>query len=392
MDLNQSQKAFNVMAFPSGPVCNVDCDYCYYLDKTELYPETDNFQMSEELLEEYIKQYIDAHPGPNINFGWQGGEPTLRKLEFFKKAINLIEKHLPEGWEYENSFQTNGILINEEWAEFLGKNNFLVGLSLDGPAHLHDKYRKDNNQKPTHEKVIRGLKLMKEYDVEYNILCVVNDVNAGHPVEVYNHFKELGVNFIQFIPIVEKKEEGISSYSVSPKQYGKFLISIFDEWLYNDLGDIFVQIFEECVSAWAGFKPGLCIFNETCGQAVIMEHNGDLYACDHFVFPEYKLGNIQETPLKELINSEQQQKFGDDKRDKLPQKCLNCNYLFICHGGCPKNRVKEVNGEEKLNYLCEGYKYFYNYIDPYINEISDKIKQRQSPSVRKVHDSKWKKV
>ncbi len=387
------------MAFPSGPLCNIECEYCYYLDKTKLYPDTDtdNFMMSEILLKEYIKQYIEAQPGPVVNFGWQGGEPTLRKLDFFKKAISFIERYLPEDWDYENSFQTNGILIDKKWAKFLSKNNFLVGLSMDGPAYVHDKYRKDKKGQSTHKRVIEGLKLLKKYNVEYNILCVVNNVNAQYPVEVYNHFKNLGAEHVQFIPIVEQEDGNISHRSVSSGQYGKFLISIFDEWLYNDLGEVFVQIFEQCVAAWAGQQPGLCIFNETCGRAAIMEHNGDVYSCDHFVLPEYKLGNIKQTHISNLVNSPQQQQFGNDKRDKLPEQCLNCDYLFMCHGGCPKNRVEEVEEGKKLNYLCEGYKRFYDYIDPYLDEIVANLRQHQSPPVikrkmQKTHNRRWNNI
>mgnify|MGYP006280898855 CR=1 FL=1 len=397
MAMNQSnQPPFNIMVFPNGPVCNVDCDYCYYLDKKDkLYPDTNNFQMSEELLEEYIKQYIDAQPGPRVTFGWQGGEPTLRGLDFFKKAIELIEKYLPENWEYDNSLQTNGLLIDDEWAQFLSDNNFLVGVSIDGTARLHDTYRKDKKGQPTHARVMEGMKTLQKHKVDYNILCVVNDVNAQHPVEAYNFFKKQGAEHVQFIPIVEQLGEGkVSSRSVSPRDYGKFLIGVFDEWVVNDLGNIFVQIFEQCVSAWAGQGTSLCVFNETCGLAAVMEHNGDVYACDHFVFPEYKLGNIKRDHLSNLVYSEKQRQFGNSKRDDLSQKCRNCDYLFICHGGCIKNRTVETDAGDKINYLCDGYYQFFSYIDPYMQEIADRIKKRQSPTIirkhmKELHDSIW---
>ncbi|MFW5980657.1 MAG: anaerobic sulfatase maturase [Halanaerobiaceae bacterium] len=393
-----NKKAFNIMAFPAGPICNVRCDYCYYLDKTELYPDTEDFNMSEELLEEYIKQYIDSQPGPRISFGWQGGEPTLRGLDFFKKAVSLIEKYIPENWQYDISFQTNGILIDDDWAEFMAENDFLVGLSIDGPAEFHDAYRKDKGGAPTHKKVMRGLDYLKKHDVQYNILCVVNKVNSTHPVEVYDFFKEQGAEHIQFIPIVEQQEEGeISERSVTPEEYGRFLIGVFDRWLFDGYGEIYVQIFEQCVSAWAGYGTSLCVFNETCGLAAVLEHNGDLYSCDHFVLPEYKLGNIKEKSIAELMSSSQQIQFGEDKRDTLSDKCLNCDYLFICHGGCPKNRVKTLENGKKINFLCEGYKRFFEYIDPYMEEIVKRINQQQSPPtvkkhLQKIHDSIWKKA
>ncbi|MFW5976464.1 MAG: anaerobic sulfatase maturase [Bacillota bacterium] len=388
---------FNVMAFPSGPICNLDCDYCYYLEKTDLYPESDKFQMSEELLEEYIKQYIESQPGPRISFGWQGGEPTLRGLDFFKKSVDLIKRYIPDDWEYEISFQTNGILLDDDWAEFMAENDVLVGLSLDGPAELHDVYRTDKNGLKSHKKVIKGLDYLIQYGVKYNILCVVNDINSKYPGKVYDFFKKRGAQHIQFIPLVEQLENGkISSRSVFSEEYGRFLIGVFDKWLFDGYGDIYIQIFEQCVSAWAGYGTSLCVFNETCGRAPVLEHNGDLYACDHFVLPEYKLGNIMNKSLSELMNSSKQIEFGDDKRDTLSKKCRNCDYLFICHGGCPKNRVKSID-DTKINYLCEGYKRFFEYIDPYMQEIVKRINKRQSPKMvnkhlRKIHDSIWKKT
>ncbi len=370
---------FNVMAFPTGPVCNLDCEYCYYLKKTELYPDTESFKMSEETLEEYIKQYIESQPGPVVNFGWQGGEPTLRGLDFFKKAVELQKKFAPEGWKIENSIQTNAVLIDDQWAKFLKENNFLVGVSLDGPQELHNKYRRDKGGKGTHQKVLAGIKKLKEYEVEYNILAVVNNVNSKKPKEVYQFFKEIEADFIQLIPIVEKNPEGnILSHSVGSEEYGKFLIGVFNEWI-NDLGEIYVQIFEESLSAWAGFGAILCVFDEECGRGPVMEHNGDLYACDHFVEPEYKLGNINEKSILEMMNSKQQQEFGRAKKDKLNQKCRECKYLFFCSGGCPKNRIIDAGGEYKLNYLCEGYKLFFDYIDPFMNKLAQMVKQRKSP-------------
>jgi uncharacterized protein len=392
----KEKRPFNIMVFPVGPICNLACKYCYYLNKTSLYPETKDFRMSEELLEEFIKQYIDAQPGPIINFGWQGGEPTLRGIDFFRKAVELEKKYLPEGWQFINSFQTNGVLLNPEWCDFLRENNFLVGISIDGPADLHDAYRVDQEGKPSHERVLNGLHLLQEHHVEYNILCVVNDVNVSKPLEVYNFFKQEGVKFIQFIPLVEHLGQGkVSSRSINGEEYGQFLTAIFDEWIINDLGDIFVQIFEEAVAAWAGYGAGLCVFSETCGLAPVMEHNGDLYSCDHFVFPEYKLGNIWETPIKELVNSPQQREFGLSKRDALPEVCKKCDVRFICNGGCLRNRIATTeDGEPGLNYLCTGYKQFFSYIDKYMKELIPLLKRRTAPSlIRKkmktLHDVIW---
>ncbi|ADQ13578.1 anaerobic sulfatase maturase [Halanaerobium hydrogeniformans] len=385
---------FNVMAFPAGAVCNLDCEYCYYLKKTELYPQTNDFQMKEETLEEYIKQYIKSQPGPVINFGWQGGEPILRGLDFFKKAVELQQKYVSAGWRIENSIQTNAVLIDEQWAQFLQENNFLVGVSLDGTAELHDRYRKDKKGKGSHQKVMAGIEKLKEYGVTYNILAVVNDVNAKKPKEVYQFFKENEVDFIQFIPIVEQDSEGNLIYrSVGSKEYGKFLIGIFNEWI-DDLGDIYVQIFEEALSAWAGYGANLCVFTEECGKASVIEHNGDLYSCDHFVEPEYKLGNIKEKDILEMMNSSQQQDFGRAKKEKLNKKCLGCDYLFFCNGGCPKNRIVDTDADYKLNYLCEGYKLFFDYIDPFMKRLAQLVKQRKSPPVmkkemQKLYQEKW---
>ncbi|MFP4016629.1 MAG: anaerobic sulfatase maturase [Halanaerobiales bacterium] len=389
------KKFFNVMVFPNGPICNLNCEYCYYLDKTEYYQGNNTFMMDYELLEDFTKQYIESQPGPLVNFGWQGGEPTLRGLEFFRKAVELQNKYLPEGWECQNSFQTNGVLLDDEWCRFFADKNFLIGVSIDGPEWIHDKYRKDKQDGPTHKKVVEGIKLLQKYNVEFNILCVVNDVNSKYPVEVYNYFKELGVDFIQFIPIVESFDNKIGEHSVKAEEYGKFLISVFDEWIKDGYGRVYIQIFEEAVRVWAGYRAGLCVFSSTCGNAEIMEHNGDVYSCDHFVYPGNLLGNIKEKSLFDMVHSEKQRQFGKDKLDTLPKKCIECEVNFICHGGCPKNRIIETeSGEKGLNYLCAGYNLFFNYIDPYMKEIVNRIKKRQAPSLVKkamvdIHDRIW---
>jgi len=394
----QRKFPFNLMVFPNGPLCNLNCEYCYYLDKIHLYPDTKDFRMEEALLEEFTKQYVEAQPGPAITFGWQGGEPTLRGLDFFRKAVRLQKEYVPDEWQCHNSFQTNGVLLDDEWCEFLKENDFLVGISVDGPASLHDVYRKDKKGRPSHERVMRGLHLLQQHGVEFNVLCVVNDVNARRPLDVYRFFKDEGVQHVQFIPIVEHLGGGkVSTRSVSPADYGQFLITVFDEWVCNDLGDIFIQTFEECVAAWMGLRNNLCVFSETCGLAVVMEHNGDVYSCDHFVFPEYLLGNIKETHLLDLVSSRQQQEFGLSKRDFLPEVCRRCEFRFICSGGCLRERIVETPEGRKLNYLCAGYKQFFGYVDRYMKEIAKGINNRQSPlairqRTKALHDSIWNHV
>ena len=363
----KQQKPFHVMTKPIGAICNLDCEYCYYLEKEDLYPETKSFRMKESTLENYIRQYIETQSTfPEVTFAWQGGEPTLMGIEFFRKAVELQDKYRPSGMTIRNSLQTNGTIINDEWATFFKQNNFLIGISIDGPSKLHDHYRFGKKGEPSSADVIRGLKLFQKHQVDYNILCVVNNYNGDYPVQIYNYFKSLGAQFIQFIPIVEHFGDGseVSPRSVNPKQYGRFLCAVFDEWVKADIGKIFIQIFDVSLEAWLGFKPSLCIFNETCGDAMAMEHNGDVYACDHYVTPEYLVGNIGETPITDIINLPFQRKFGEDKKDTLPPYCLDCEVRFVCNGGCPKNRfIDTPDGDPGLNYLCGGYKMFFNHID-----------------------------
>ncbi|MFO7815839.1 MAG: anaerobic sulfatase maturase [Halanaerobiales bacterium] len=382
---------FNIMVFPIGPICNMDCKYCYYKDKTKYYSEVKEFKMSEELLEKFIKQYVEAHPGPLISFNWQGGEPSLRGLEFFKKAVSLEKKYIPDNWQIKNNFQTNGLLIDKRWAKFFKEENFLIGLSLDGPNYLNDIYRKTKGEGSTSNEVLESYQLLNKYNIETNILCVVNVVNVKKPSEVYDFFREKNMDFLQFIPLVETDLDGnITESSVEPKEYGKFMIEIFDNWLLNDYGEVYVQFFEQCVNAWFGREPTLCMFSKQCGKALAMEHNGDLYACDHYVFPEYKIGNINDTPLKELVNSPKQNTFGKNKYKELPKTCSECRYYFICHGGCPKNRLDENN----INYMCEGYKAFYSYTEPFFEKIVEEIKRGSPPrliksKIEKLHDNIW---
>jgi uncharacterized protein len=363
--------AFHVMLKPAGAVCNLDCEYCFYLSKQALYPDS-RFRMAETLLEDYTRQYIEAQRVPEVTFAWQGGEPTLMGVDFFQKAIEVQRKYARPGMRIHNAFQTNGILLDDEWGRFFREHDVLVGISIDGPRELHDAYRVDKGGRPTFERVMRGLGVLKKHGVEFNILACVHAANAGHPLEVYRFFRdELGAAFIQFIPIVEREDpggrqagEGVTERSVTGAAYGDFLIAIFDEWVRRDVGRVFVQIFDVALGAWLGQEPSLCIFRRTCGDAMAMEHNGDLYACDHFVAPGYKLGNITHIPLVEMAGSEQQRRFGQAKLDTLPRYCRECDVRFACNGGCPKNRILAApDGEPGLNYLCAGYKAFFRHID-----------------------------
>jgi len=391
-------QAFHIMAKPIGPICNLDCKYCFYLEKENLYPKTTNWSMAEDVLESYIRQYIEAQSVPVINFAWQGGEPTLLGLDYFRKVVEF-EKKYASGKRIENALQTNGVLLDDLWCEFLAENKFLVGLSIDGPGELHDRYRVDKGGQPTFDRVMRGLRYLKKHGVEFNTLTVVQRYNSHHPLAVYHFLKEVGTGFVQFIPIVERIADSpagngltlispsfeapakVSPWSVEPAQYGKFLCAIFDEWVRHDVGRYYVQLFDVALEIWLGMEPSLCVFRETCGAAMAIEHNGDLYSCDHFVYPENKLGNIIENPLEALVNSPQQTKFGQDKRDTLPRYCRECEVRFACNGECPKHRfIRTPDGEEGLNYLCAGYKIFFNHIDPYMRFMAEEFRQGRAPA------------
>jgi uncharacterized protein len=364
-------KAFHVMAKPTGSACNLSCDYCFFLKKERLYPGS-NFRMSEQVHEAYIRQLFEAHQVPQVTVAWQGGEPTLMGLDFFKRSVALQEEHAKPGTQIENTFQTNGIRLNDEWCRFFQANHFLVGLSLDGPQELHDTYRKDKAGRGTFERVVRAARLLQKHKVEFNILCTVNAKNGDYPLDVYRFFRdELGVQYIQFIPVVERENETgfqegntVTERSVRPEQWGSFLIDIFDEWVEHDVGQTFVLNFDGALAGWLGMAGTVCIFGPTCGTGTALEHNGDLYSCDHFVEPSYYLGNILETPLIELVASDQQRKFGQDKWDTLPQFCRDCHFLHVCNGECPKNRfLSTPDGEPGLNYLCAGYLAFFSHAD-----------------------------
>ena len=381
---------FQVMTKPNGPRCNLDCTYCYYLEKERLYPDAKKFRMPDDVLETYVRDYIAtqiATGAPEIWFSWQGGEPTLLGVDFFRRAVVLQEKYGPAGTPVRNALQTNGTLLDAEWAAFLKKNDFLVGLSIDGPRDLHDRYRIDRAERPTFDKVMAAVELLRTHNVAFNALTVVHRQNAKKPREVYRFLKGIGVEFMQFIPIVERagddgvlagapQQGGVAAkvtpWSVLPKDYGTFLTRIFDEWIKEDVGRIFVQFFDTQVGLWAGAPSSLCWFAETCGQGLAMEHNGDLYACDHYVYPEYRLGNIMETPMATLAAAPAQQKFGADKRDTLPRTCRECEYRFACNGGCPKHRfLTTPDGEPGLNYFCESYKRFFARAAPFLRTMAD---------------------
>lgn len=383
-DYSPLKQPFHVMLKPRGSICNLNCAYCFYLRKETLYPDA-SFRMSDEVLESFTRQYIQAQNSPEITFAWQGGEPTLMGLDFYRKAMELQRKYHKQGQKINNSFQTNAVLLDEDWCQFFTKYNFLIGVSLDGPQDLHNTYRVDKGGGPTFERVMHGVRLLQKYNVEFNILACVNSCTAQHPLEVYRFFRDdVKTHFIQFIPIVEKSPDSgslITERSVNGESYGQFLSIIFDEWLRNDVGKVFVQIFDVALAAWAGLRPGLCVHDTTCGRALVMEHNGDLYSCDHFVSPEYLLGNVIDQSLVELINLPQQHKFGRDKKTKLPRQCRICRVRFICNGGCPKDRLMNTHeGESGLNILCAGYLTFFSHIDRPMRRMVELLQTNRAPA------------
>jgi uncharacterized protein len=401
--------AFHIMTKPIGPICNLDCRYCFYLEKESLYQEErrarPSWQMPDDVLESYIRQYIEQQDVPEISFAWQGGEPTLLGVRFFRKVVELQHKYA-NGKRILNALQTNGTLLDEEWGRFLADHQFLVGLSVDGPEDLHDVYRVDKQGRPTFAQVMRGMDVLQRHGVEYNTLTVLNRRNSRHPLEVYRFLKSIGSRFHQYIPLVERAlpstppadngllqislappprqdaaHSPVTEWSVESEVYGKFLITVFDEWVRRDVGQVFVQLFDVALGIWANAGASLCVFAPTCGSALAMEHNGDVYACDHYVYPEYRRGNLMETPLKELVASPEQVRFGQDKADTLPRYCRRCEVRFACNGECPKHRfLKTPDGEWGLNYLCAGYKPFFTHIDPYMRTMTQLLQQRRAPA------------
>jgi len=378
----QKTSHFHVMVKPIGAICNLDCTYCYYLEKEHLYPEGEPFRMPWKVLQSFIRQYSAAHKHlPEIHFAWQGGEPTLLGLDFFERAVALQRKYQPAGCRVTNSIQTNGVLLDDAWGRFLKEQGFLVGISIDGSPDLHDRYRVDKGGRPTFDRVARGLEILQRHKVEYNVLTCVHRHNGDHPLEVYRFLKSLGARFIQFIPVVGRASptsSAATSISVGAEQYGRFLTSVFDEWFYNDVGQVFVQTFDVALGIWALGQASLCVFDETCGRALALEHNGDLYSCDHFVDPAHRLGNINETPLLALLEDPRQQAFGRAKGETLPRFCRECEVLEMCSGGCPKDRILQTpDGESGLNYLCAGYKRFFTHCRPAMARLAALRKARQ---------------
>lgn len=388
-----------IMTKAAGSSCNLACKYCYYLEKNNLYKDRqpDNrFILTDELLEKFIEMYIESQTTPQVLFCWHGGESLMRPLSFYKKVVELQKKYA-RGRIIDNTIQTNGTLLNDEWCRFFKDNNWLVGVSIDGPQEFHDEYRKNKTGAPSFRKVMHGIDLLKKHGVEWNALAVVNDFNGDYPLDFYHFFKEIGCRYIQFTPVVERiipREDGrylaspmdardipLADFSVSPEQWGNFLCTIFDEWVRNDVGEYFIQIFDATLANWIGEQPGICSMARTCGHAGVMEYNGDVYSCDHFVFPEYKLGNIRTHTLIEMMFSERQQKFGTDKFEKLPKQCRNCKYLFACNGECPKNRFAiTADGEPGLNYLCAGYRKYFEHVAPYMDFMANELKNQRPPA------------
>ena len=369
----KTSRQFQVFAKPAGAVCNLRCSYCYYLKKENLYPKGKSFRMPDEILERYIVQHIDASDAPVIGFSWHGGEPTVLGLDYFRKIVALQRRHQPHGRQIRNGIQTNGTLLDEEWCRFLAAEGFGVGLSLDGPEELHDAYRVGRKQEPTHEQVMRGYALLQKHRIPFDILCVVHDQNVRHPAGVYRFFKQTGARYLGFLPLVELLPDGrgVSGRTVPAEAFGDFLCTIFDEWLSENIGRVNVQIFEEAIGTAFGQDHALCIFRKTCGDIPVIEHNGDIFACDHFVDMEHRLGNIRETPLVELLEGQSLRAFGQAKLDGLPSVCRDCEVLAMCNGGCPKDRViRTPDGEAGLNYLCAGYKRFFTYCRPFIAGLS----------------------
>jgi uncharacterized protein len=377
----KASREFQIFAKPGGSVCNLDCRYCYYLKKKDLYRKGASFRMPDDILELYIVQHIDASHAELVNFSWHGGEPTVLGLDYFRKIVALQRRHRPSGQQIRNGIQTNGTLLDEDWCRFLAAEGFGVGLSLDGPKELHDLYRVSKKQEPTHEQVMRGYELLQKHRIPFDILCVVHDQNVQYPTEVYRFFKEIGVLHLGFLPLVELRsdEKSASGHTVPAEAFGAFLCAVFDEWLSQDIGRVSVQIFEEAIGTAFGQDHGLCIFRETCGDIPVIEHNGDFFSCDHFVDMEHRIGNIGETPLIDMLDSTAQRAFGQAKLDDLPLFCKNCEALTMCNGGCPKDRfILTPDGERGLNYLCAGYKRFFTHCRPFVTELSVQWREQQS--------------
>lgn len=389
-------KPLYVMLKPAGAHCNLACKYCYYLEKNHLYQNAPRHLMSDEMLEQFTREYIEAQTMPQVLFTWHGGEPLMRSIDFYKKALELQKKYA-HGKQIDNVIQTNGTLLTDEWCEFFAQNHWLVGISIDGPQEYHDHYRVTPAGKPSWEKVMQGISLLKKHRVEWNAMAVVNAYNAEHPLEFYHFFRDNGCQYLQFTPIVERltehedgrtlasladdREIPLAEASVTPAQWGNFLCTIFDDWVRHDVGKMFVEIFDCTLANWMGVLPGICAYSKECGHAGVMEHNGDVYSCDHFVFPEYKLGNIREQSLIDMLYGEKQQAFSHLKHTSLPRQCKECDIEFACHGECPKNRFeKDKYGEPGLNYLCQGYYQYYSHVAPYMDFMKRELLAQRPPA------------
>ena len=393
-------KPLYVMLKPVGSACNLACQYCYYLEKELLYPNNKRSWMSEETLETFSQQYFLAQTQPYVSFTWHGGEPLLRPISFYKKALKLQQKY-GKGFYIENSLQTNGTLLTDEWCRFFKENNFLIGLSIDGPATVHDAYRQTLSGKGSFQKVLNGIRLLNKHGVEWNAMAVVNAQNVKDAATFYNFFKSINCHFIQFTPIVERlvphadgrclasvneQTQTMSPLSVTPEEWGAFLCNLFDLWIKEDVGTYYIQMFDATLANWVGQTPGLCTLSKSCGHASVMEHNGDVFACDHFVFPEYKRGNIHTQTITEMMYSPEQLQFGKNKWQSLPRQCKECSFLFACYGECPKNRFAiDAYGNKGLNYLCKGYKHFFAHVAPYMQFMKEQLEKELPPADVMLH-------
>lgn len=397
MNISPFASPVYVMLKPVGSVCNLACDYCYYIEKGRFYPSVKNHVLSDELLERFIRQYMECQTMQEVLFTWHGGEPLMRPVSFYRKALELQRKYA-RGRRIDNCIQTNGTLLTDEWCRFLKENNFLVGISIDGPQEFHDEYRRNRQGLPSFYKVLKGINLLKKHGVEYNAMAVVNDYNADFPLEFYRFFKEMECRYIQFSPIVERLSahaDGtrltvpeqqdasvrLAPFSVSAGKWGDFLCRLFDEWVQQDVGTYYIQLFDATLANWYGVQPGICSLAKTCGHAGVMEFNGDVYACDHYVFPQYKLGNIRTATLTEMMYGAKQLAFGADKQHKLPRQCRECEFLFACNGECPKNRfLRTADGEAGLNYLCAGYRKYFAHVAPFMDFMKQELAAQRPPA------------
>lgn len=407
--INPFSRPLYVMLKPVGAACNLRCHYCYYLEKACFYKDSSKRVLSEEMLDQFTKEYIEVQTMNDVLFTWHGGEPLMRPLSFYRKALELQKKY-GRGRNISNVIQTNGTLLTDEWCRFLHKNNWLVGVSIDGPQEFHDEYRRTASGGPSWAKVMRGIQLLNKHHVEWNAMAVVNDFNADYPLDFYHFFKEMGCRFIQITPVVERMvnhADGrhlatltddatapVTDFSVTPEQWGRFLCAIFDEWVRNDVGQTYVELFDCILANWVGVTPGICVYAKECGHAGIMEFNGDVYSCDHFVFPEYRLGNIRKKTITEMLYGEQQQQFSRLKSQSLPKECKKCEWEFACHGECPRTRfIKDVYGNPGKNYLCEGYRMFFRHIAPYMDFMKKEYMNQRPPSnvmqhIQEIEDSR----